>query len=458
MSEINSSIFKTYDIRGIVGSELTENTAYLIGRSIATKMTSFKQENIACGRDIRLSSPAVSQALIRGLQEGGLSVTDIGVCTTPILYYACKVLDNLNSGVMVTASHNPAEYNGFKIVINDRVLTAEEIQALYQNCCTEDFSEGSGDTTKLEIIDRYIDDICTRVQLSKPLRIAIDYGNSTSALVAPRLFDRLGCEVIGLYEELDGSFPNHPPEPTQPKNLTALIELVKKENVDLAFAFDGDADRMIAIAANGDIVFPDRIMMLFAKDILHKHSASSIVYDIKCNHQLEKIIAAAGGKPILSATGHTIVKHAAIESAAVLAGEMSGHFIFYENWYGFDDGIYAAVRLLEILDQQKKTFTDLLQKLPIAYSSPELQMPVTEEDRDIILEKLLNCDFADAEINTLDGIRVEFNDGFGLMRASNTTPCFVFRFSADSQEKLNQIMDLFREKLLIINSKLSLPF
>lgn len=450
MADVEQSIFRTYDIRGIAGTEFTEDTAYLIGRSIATKLQRKKLSSIACGRDVRVTSPALSQALIKGLIDGGIDVYDIGVCTTPVLYYACKVLTETNSGVMVTASHNPAQYNGAKIVIENTALSSEEIQALYHNCCDRQFSSGAGTLKHIELLDRYIDDIVSRIQLRKKFRVAVDYGNSVSALVVPKLFKCLGIEVINLFDEIDGNFPNHPPEPTQPQYLTALQALIEQQSVDLAFAFDGDADRMVCLDHTGDIIFPDRVLMLFARSILKENIGGHVVYDVKCNHHLARLIESQQGYPVLSPTGHTIIKQNARKENAVLAGEMSGHFIFYDNWYGFDDGVYAACRLLEILDQSMLSLYELNHQLPVFYSTPEIQLQLAESDKHKVLHHFAGLQVDGAVINRLDGVRIEYTDGFGLVRASNTTPCLVFRFVADTQQRLDEIKADFKRYLQVV--------
>jgi len=357
---------------------------------------------------------------------------------------------------MLTGSHNPVEYNGIKIVLDGKTLAAEEIQKLYQRYLSEDFSSGEGLVTKTDIREDYIDAISDDVVVAKPLKVVIDCGNGIGGDFAPELFSNLGCEVISLYCDVDGNFPNHHPDPIDPANLEDLILTVKSQEADIGIALDGDADRLVAVTKEGDIVWPDRLLMLFSKDVVSRNPGCDVVYDIKCSRHLNSVISGFGGRPVISRSGHSYIKAKMLETDAMLGGEMSGHICFKERWFGFDDGIYSAARLLEIIGSQSDSLTELLAEFPASVSTPEIQIPVADSQKFIIIDRFANntSGFEEATITTIDGIRVDFSDSWGLVRASNTNPCLTLRFEADNEESLKNIQDLFRKKLASIHKKL----
>lgn len=455
---ISPSIFRAYDIRGIVAETLTAEVIYTLGLTIGSEAQVREQKKIIIGRDGRLSGLAFSQALAQGILDSGCDVIDIGAAPTPALYFATHYLQ-INSGVMLTGSHNPANYNGLKIVLAGHTLSGDEIQNLYHRIMREDFIFGRGNISYQEIINDYITYITNDVQLAKPLKIVIDCGNGITGKVAPLLFENLGCKVINLFTEIDGNFPNHHPDPSQPENLETLIATVLQNKADIGLAFDGDGDRLGVVTNTGEIIWPDRQLMAFASDILPRYPNAEIIFDVKCTRHLPDVIKKYQGKPLMWKTGHSFIKEKIRELSAPLAGEMSGHIFFRDRWFGFDDGMYAGARLLEILAKNSLTADKFFQQFPNSVNTPELKLPIAEELKFIFIEKFINVvKFNEGSISTIDGLRVDFSNGFGLLRASNTSPYLILRFEADTANNLQKIQELFRQQLLQFDSKLKLPF
>ena len=457
-SEVPKSIFKAYDIRGVVGETLTEEGVLIIGQAIATQALSVGQKSIVIARDGRLHSPSLSASLAKGIQTTGCDVVDIGMLPTPVLYFATHHLDT-QSGVMITGSHNPANYNGLKIVIAGETLSGEAIQNLYQRIEKGDFVNGEGSYHEHMLLPDYIGTISRDIRLGRMIKVVVDCGNGVAGEAAPMLLSTLGCEVVPLYCEIDGHFPNHHPDPSKPENLQDLIDKVREENAELGLAFDGDGDRLGVVDSDGNIIWPDRQMMLYAIDVLSRQAGADIIYDVKCTRNLAKVIAKHGGKPVMSKTGHSLIKAKMKQIDAELAGEMSGHIFFKERWFGFDDALYTASRLLEIVTAEFRPTSEIFADLPDSVSTPELNISLQEGENVAFIEQLQSQSrFEDANIITIDGMRVEFQDGWGLVRASNTTPSLVLRFEADNEQSLERIKQVFREQMLIINAELNLPF
>ena len=458
-AQLPLAIFRAYDIRGEVGeNSLNEDVAYAVGLAIGTEALRSDQPEIIVACDMRLTGESLKKALITGIIETGCHVVDIGLGPTPMMYFATNYLSS-RTGVMVTASHNPSHHNGFKIVLNGKTLTEKGIQELVQRISRRDFLSGEGVVRKQNIIPDYIDAICAQLTIKKPMKVVIDAGNGAASEIAPIVFRRLGCEVIELFCEYDGRFPNHHPDPTVPENLKDIIALVEKENADIGLAFDGDADRLGIITNKGEVIWPDRQMILFAKDVLEKNPGEKIIFDVKCSRVLPDMIKKMGGQPIMWQTGHSILKAKMVEEQAPLAGEMSGHIFFKDGWYGFDDGIYVGARLLSILSREEKTVSDVFHALPQTVNTPELKLPMAEEKKTDFMERL-KCEgeFPGAEIITLDGLRIEYDFGWGLIRRSNTSPYLILRFEADTENNLEKVQGIFREQLLKIDGELKLPF
>ena len=456
--QLNASIFRAYDIRGVVGDSLTAEAAYWIGRAIGSESLARGEPNVAVGRDGRLSGPELVAQLIKGVADSGANVSDVGMVPTPVLYYAANVLEG-KSGVMLTGSHNPPDYNGFKIVIAGETLANEAIQRLRERIETGDVASGQGRIEQVDVLKSYADYIRNDVVLAKKLKVVVDAGNGVAAVNAPQLIESLGCEVIPLFCEVDGNFPNHHPDPGKPENLEDLIAKVKETGADLGLAFDGDGDRVGVVTNEGKIIYPDQLLMLFAKDVVSRNPGADIIFDVKCTRRLNNLIAGYGGRPIMWKTGHSLIKKKMKETGALLAGEMSGHVFFKERWFGFDDGIYSAVRLLEILSQEKGSAQQVFDTFPVDISTPEINIQVTEETKFGIIETLQrDAQWGDAQITTLDGVRVDYQNGWGLVRASNTTPVLVLRFEAETLEELERIKTVFRKQLLAVQPDLNLPF
>jgi phosphomannomutase/phosphoglucomutase len=458
MSTPPAEIFKAYDIRGIVGRTLTEDGVRLIGRALATEAKARGQAAIAVGRDGRLSGPSLSAALADGLRAGGIDVIDIGMVATPMTYFAAHQL-GCHSCVSVTGSHNPPDYNGLKMVLGGTTLSGEDIQRLRARIEAGDFSSGAGRLENADIRAAYLDRILSDVKLSRPMKMGVDCGNGVAGATAAELYRRMGCTVTELFCEVDGSFPNHHPDPSQPENLVDLVNAVKSGGLELGLAFDGDGDRLGVVTKSGRIIYPDRQLMLFAKDVLSRVPGAEIIYDVKCTRKLAPWIRQHGGVPSMWKTGHSLIKGRMKERHAPLAGEMSGHMFFGERWYGFDDGQYAGARLLEILSRESDP-SAVLEALPDAVSTPELHLALAEgEPQRLIAGMQQTAQFPGAdEIIRLDGLRVEYPHGFGLARASNTTPVIVMRFEADDAAGLAHIQTEFRRVLLAAKPGAMLPF
>jgi len=451
-------IFKAYDIRGIVGRTLTPDIVELIGRAIGSEAAARNQTAIAIGFDGRLSGPELADALASGIRASGINVIDVGRVTTPMVYFAAYHL-GAHSCVAVTGSHNPPDYNGLKIVLGDETLAGEAIQGLRRRIERNDFAHGTGDYSKREIARDYFDRIAGDVKLARPLKIVVDCGNGVAGAFAPELYRRLGCEVVELYCEVDGRFPNHHPDPSQPKNLVEVQQALAAGKGEIGFAFDGDGDRLGVVTKNGKIIYPDRQLMLFAADILTRHPGAKIIFDVKSTCNLYSWVREHGGTPLLWKTGHSFIKQKLRETGAPLAGEMSGHFFFKDRWYGFDDALYAGARLLEILSRERDPGA-VLENLPDAVNTPELHIQLAEGENYALIDKLkTTARFEGARgIITIDGLRVEYRDGFGLARPSNTTPVIVLRFEADDETALKRIQGDFRRAILAVKADAKLPF
>jgi len=446
-------IFRAYDIRGIAGRTLTPDVVHAIGRALGSMAPRF-----AVGRDGRASGPQLTGALCDGLQNSGADVVDIGVAPTPLTYFAAHHLGT-GSCVSVTGSHNPPEYNGLKMVIEGHTLSGEEIQDLRRRIERQEFRAGNGRRERASVLEAYVARIAGDVKLARPMRIAVDCGNGVAGMAAPGLYRRLGCEVRELYCEVDGRFPNHHPDPSRPENLSDLIAAVKVSGCELGLAFDGDGDRLGVVTREGDIIYPDRQLMLFAADVLARNPGAQIIYDVKCTRLLAPWIERHGGRPLIWKTGHSLIKAKLAETGAPLAGEMSGHTFFKERWYGFDDALYAGARLLEILSRSADPGR-VLRELPDAPSTPELNWKLAEGEPHALVAKLqATRPFPGAlSVLTIDGVRAEYADGFGLARASNTTPVIVLRFEADTDSALQRIKREFRAALQPLKPDAPLPF
>ncbi|NOZ52189.1 MAG: phosphomannomutase/phosphoglucomutase [Gammaproteobacteria bacterium] len=441
---IEASIFKAYDIRGIVNETLTENAVYQIGLAIGSEANARGEQHIYVGRDGRLSGPTLIKALTQGLLDSGRDVTNIGMVPTPVLYFAAYHLGS-GSGIMLTGSHNPPNYNGLKMVLGGETLAGEAIQMLRQRIENKNLDTGAGSYKAEDVTSAYLDAVLNDVKLARPLKVAVDCGNGVAGSIAPQLLKGLGCEIIELFCDVDGNFPNHHPDPSQMENLQDLISAVIGQQADIGLAFDGDGDRLGVITPDGNIIWADRQMMLYAQDVLSRNPGGDIIFDIKCTTHLARIIKEAGGNPIMWKTGHSFIKAKLKESGALLAGEMSGHIFFKERWYGFDDALYTAARLLEILANDQRNATEIFDALPNSVNTPELKLDMEEGEHFKLIERMVaNAQFGNAKITTIDGIRADFDDGFGLVRASNTTPCLVYRFESETQEGLERIKDQFR--------------
>ena len=436
------SIFREYDIRGTYPSEINEDVISLIGQAIALKCKEEGVSQISVGRDGRLSGETLLNSMCNSLARSGIAVTNIGLVTSPILYYAAKK-SNSKSGIMITGSHNPKDDNGIKMVINNKPVSGTEILSLTKSIL--DFNGIKEEIIKLDIIEDYINDVLQKITLNKPenLKVVIDCGNGAAGCVAPELFKRLGCNVINLFSEIDGNFPNHHPDPGKLANLQDLIKSVKLENADLGLAFDGDGDRVGLVTEVGNVVFPDKIMMLFAKDVLAKNNGGQIIFDVKCSNSLAEIIKVNGGEPIMSPTGHFHIKNKLRETNALLAGEMSGHIFFNDDWYGFDDGHYAGVRIIDLIDRSDSSIEEMISELPKSFSTPELNIYASDDSKFEIVKRFAEECSLDGKKITIDGLRIEFSNGWGLLRASNTTPKLVLRFEGSSENDLNTIQENF---------------
>ena len=464
--ELNKEIFRAYDIRGIIDKTLDSGIARSIGQAVGSRALERDAGPVVVARDGRLSGPYLMKGVIEGILSTGCDVIDIGAVPTGVLYYAAHEFAN-GSAIVITGSHNPPDYNGFKIMIGGDTLHGDAITALYDRIVSGDLKTGEGRVERRNVIKDYILRISEDVKVEKPLRVVIDCGNGIGGVCAADTLRAIGVEVLPLYDEVDGTFPNHHPDPSEPENLTDLIESVRLMDADLGLALDGDADRLGVVTLAGNIIYPDRVLMLLALDVLDRVPGATILYDVKCTGHLPKVIREAGGNPVMYKTGHSLMKAKMKEMGAPFAGEMSGHFFFGERWYGVDDGIYAAARLLEILGGAETPPEAILNALPSSFSTPELKVPIEESEKHSFVETLKDAiinapnvasHFEGAEINTIDGVRVDFEDGWGLVRASNTTPILVVRFDAESEVALERIKSLFRRQMLELNPDLELPF
>ena len=458
--EIPTSIFRAYDIRGVVGEALGPGVVHEIARAIGSEGAERGQSTIVVGRDGRLSSPELAEALVDGLRATGRDVIDIGAVPTPVLYFATHFFGT-GSGVMVTGSHNPSAYNGLKIMLGGETLSGAEISALRTRLQSGRIATGAGAYRCEEVVDAYVQEVCRNVVpvRNRAFRVVVDCGNGIAGRVAPELIRALGHEVVELYCDVDGRFPNHHPDPSEPRNLRALIERVRSSRTDLGFAFDGDGDRLGVVDGAGTIVWPDRQLMLYAADLLARERGAEIVFDVKCSRHLGKFIASRGGVPVMWKTGHSFIKKKLRQSGAPLAGEMSGHIFFADRWYGFDDALYAAARMLEILAVNARPPVEVFAELPDGISTPELKVEMGEGRQHRFVEDLArNAGALSGRFTGIDGVRVDYADGWGLVRASNTTPSLVLRFEGDSPEALARIRNVFGHALLDLDPELALPF
>ena len=441
--EITKSIFREYDIRGEYPNQINEEVVRKIGNAIAGKCINLDIKEICVGRDGRNSGKSLLEAMIGGLSESGIEVINIDLATSPLLYYAAKK-NKYKSGIMITGSHNPKNHNGIKLVIDDKPVSGNEILDLLNK--DQKFSESVGSIKSLNVKDSYIEEVSQSLKINKKLKIVIDCGNGAAGFIAPDLYKNLGCEVIELYSEVDGNFPNHHPDPGKVENLKDLIQAVKTHGADLGLAFDGDGDRVGMVTNNGEIVFPDKILMMLSKDVLHSQKGS-IIFDVKCSNALSQIIKENGGSPIMSPTGHFHIKNGIKKHNPLLAGEMSGHIFFNDKWYGFDDGHYSGARIIEMLSKNEKSIAEICNELPMLFSTPELNINVTDDNKFKIIKEFADNCRLEGEKNTIDGLRLDFEDGWGLIRASNTTPKLVLRFEGRSEEILNRIQNDFLNEL-----------
>jgi phosphomannomutase/phosphoglucomutase len=456
--DITAGIFRAYDIRGIVGRGLDHDSVQAIGQAIGSEVLDLGEDCLLVARDARLSSPQLGAALIEGVRASGCNVLDLGVVPTPLLYFATHALPQ-NCGAMLTGSHNPRDYNGIKVVLRRKALVAERVTRLRDRIVQGDLHCGAGTLQQHDIVPDYIARICSDIRYQRPFRVLIDAGNGVTGTVAPQLFRALGCHVDTLFCEPDGNFPNHHPDPTRPENLQQLQAALQPGVHDLGIAFDGDGDRVILLTPEGRIIDADHMLLAFAMDILDDEPGAAIVFDVKSSHHLARQIAARGGKPLMCKSGHSFVKQCVLESGAALGGEYSAHIFFRHRWYGFDDGLYVAARFLELMDRRRSTADALLAGMPPSYSTPELFLPVSEDEKFALMELLVQqLQLPGAQLNHLDGIRADFEQGWGLIRASNTTPNLVLRFEADTPAALQQIQQQFRSALTRLLPRHPLPF
>jgi phosphomannomutase / phosphoglucomutase len=465
-TQVSQSIFKAYDIRGIVGKTVDAEVARNIGRAFGSEIRKQGGDSVVVARDGRLSGPELVGALADGLRQAGVDVVDIGMVPTPVGYFAASVPLQLPSGersvdscIVVTGSHNPPDYNGFKMVLRGAAIYGDQIQALYQRIVNDDFTSGDGTYTEYDVQQVYLDRIVSDIKPVRPMKIVIDAGNGVAGGLAQRLFKALGCELVELFTDIDGTFPNHHPDPAHPENLQDVIKALKETDAEIGFAFDGDGDRLGVVTKDGQIIYPDRQLMLFAQEVLSRNKGGQIIYDVKCTRNLAKWVRDQGGEPVMWKTGHSLVKAKLRETGAPLAGEMSGHVFFKDRWYGFDDGLYTGARMLEILSRVADP-SKLLNDLPNSLSTPELQLKLAEgENFELIARLQKSAKFTGADdVLTIDGLRVEYPDGFGLARSSNTTPVVVMRFEADSEAALKRIQEDFRRVILAEKADAKLPF
>ena len=458
MNAIPSSIFRAYDIRGIVNEQLNFDSVELISRAIGSEALANDINTLLVGFDGRLSSPLLSEALIKGIACTGCNVVNLGLIPTPLLYFATHTTD-YGSGVMVTASHNPANYNGLKIVFKQTCLADNQLQQVRARIDNDEFSAGSGEYRELDIVEPYLEGVSKRISFDKKLKIVIDCGNAVPATVAPELFENLGCEVVPLYCKVDGSFPNHHPDPTIPDNLKSLSKKVIECEADLGIAFDGDGDRLGIITNKGEFVDADKRLMLLVNNILPNYPGASVIFDVKCSSALAKKINSAGGKPVMHRSGHSFMKQKMQETNAPVGGEFAAHIFLKDRWFGFDDGIYAAARIVEILSRQPSDTNEVFANFIDTVSTPEIKLVVAEERKFKLIENLIQlADFPEGRVIMLDGLRVEFDEGWGLVRASNTSPALLLRFEATNREYLEKIKASFKALLYLADNNIDLDF
>ncbi|HET8730287.1 MAG TPA: phosphomannomutase/phosphoglucomutase [Moraxellaceae bacterium] len=451
-------IFRAYDVRGVVGKGLNAQVARLLGQAIGSEASARGEQTVVVGRDGRLSGPELVAALVEGLRASGRDVIDVGMVPTPVLYFAAKTIGT-GSGVMVTGSHNPADYNGFKIMLAGDTLAGDEIQSLRTRIDARDFVAGSGALTQTNVAQDYVDRVNQDIALARPLNVVVDAGNGAAGPIAMRVLEAMGCNVVPLFCEVDGHFPNHHPDPSKPENLEDLTRAVAANNADVGIAFDGDGDRIGVVTPSGKMIFPDRLMMLYAKHVLTSNPGADIIFDVKCTRDLAALISRLGGRPVMCKTGHSFIKGKLKETGAVLAGEMSGHIFFNDRWFGFDDAVYSASRLLEILSLETGDADAVFGEFPENPSTPEINIPVADDRKFGLMAELQSrTRFPDANVITIDGVRVEFADGWGLIRASNTTPCLVARFEGKTPEALVAVQGKFRALLASVDANLQIPF
>lgn len=452
-------VFRAYDIRGIAGTQITEDLAELVGQAVASEALAAGDTSLFVARDGRNHSPSLCEAVIRGVLSTGCDVINLGRVPTPLLYFATCELPESNSAIMVTASHNAAEYNGFKMVIDGRTLVEDDVQQIKTRILNADTFQGEGTESAAQVIPQYIDRIFSDVALAGDVKIVIDAGNGVTGEVAPLLFEELGCDVVPLYCDIDGNFPNHDPDPTIEANLQDLISTVKEAQADLGVAFDGDGDRLVFVTPKGQIIWPDRLLMLFAKDIVSRNPGADVIFDVKCTRELNSLVSSYGGRPIMWKTGHSNMKSKMQETGALIGGELSGHIFIKDRWYGFDDGMYAAARLLEIMTLRDQDIDSLFESFPMLPATPEIKIAVAEEDKFSIIEQLIQSgDFQNGKPITIDGLRVDFPKGWGLVRASNTSAALTLRFEAETDGVLEQLQQLFKRELLKVDDSLNIPF
>lgn len=455
---IKRSVFRAYDIRGVIDADFNEDSFYTIGLAIAYRLNELNRQQIFIACDGRLTSPMLVKALMQGLLDSGIDVINLGAVATPVMYYATHAHD-LDCGLMVTGSHNPANYNGIKMVLAGKTLTEKDIDILYDLVISGKRLHGQGSVCNLDIIDEYSKRVTQDICIKRRLKVVVDCGNGIAGPVIPRVLHSLGCEVIPLYCDVDGTFPNHHPDPTVEENLADLKQAVALHNADLGLAFDGDADRLGLITNRGEMIWPDRLMMLYSLELLNRVKGATIVFDVKCSSNLERVIREAGGIPSMCPTGHSIVKSIMKDKHAALAGEMSGHLFFKDRWYGFDDALYSACRLLEIIGSSELTVSEQFQLIPDSINTPEIKIDIADEDKFLFMKRFCaEASFVDARIISIDGLRAEFTSGWGLLRASNTTPCLIARFEAEDCDSLHSIQKLFETQIHRVDKNLIVPF
>ncbi len=456
--QVDKAVFRAYDIRGLVDKQLNENAFYSIARAVACRLHALKRTSVLLARDGRLTSEAYAKAVTQGLIDSGIDVVDLGSVPTPVMYYATHVTE-IDSGLMITGSHNPADYNGLKMVLAGTTIAQDSIQLLYDLVQSGTTIVGQGHYRTFDILADYQRRIREDVVLKRPLKVVVDCGNGIAGVVAPEMLRQLGCEVIELYCDVDGRFPNHHPDPTVEENLKDLKKSIIQHDADLGLAFDGDGDRLGVMTEKGELIWPDRLMMYYAPHVLKHDVGGTIVFDVKCSSHLPAVIEQAGGRAKMCPTGHSLVKQVMKDEKAALAGEMSGHIFFKDRWYGFDDALYSACRLLEILSAVPASANEQFAMIPNSINTPEIKIPIYEEKKFEFMHLFTACaQFPDAELITIDGVRVEYPHGWGLLRASNTTPCLVARFEARDQSSLSQIQAIFKQQLQAIDQNLAIPF